>query len=96
MDVLIGNGITSTKEFRDANGTLTNPTAVTMTVREPDGTTTTYTYGSDDEVTRDSTGVYSFSIVFDQEGRHGLRWLGTGTVPAADEDFVNILPSQVI
>ena len=94
-DILIGNGVTSTQEFRVSSGTLTNPTAVTVTVREPDATKTVYTYPTDPEVVRDSTGIYHISIVPDAVGRWGFYWLGTGTVPRATEEFINVVSSKV-
>ncbi len=96
MATLIGTGITSTQEFRDEDGTLTNPTTVTFTLREPDGVKTTYTYPTDPEIVRDSTGIYSFSFVPDQVGSHGFRWLGTGTVPLATEVFEEVQASKVL
>lgn len=96
MDALIGTGVTTTQEFRDESGDLADPTTVTMTVREPDGTTTTYVYLTDPEVERDAEGVFSFSIVPDAAGLWGFRWLGTGTVPLASEEFVTITPSRVL
>jgi|SRR5690606_12147698 len=94
-EILIGNGVTSTQEFKNSSGVLTNPTSVTVTVREPDDTKTTYTYGTDPEVVRDSTGIYYISIVPDAAGPWGFYWLGTGTVPRSTEDFVLITPSRV-
>lgn len=68
--------------------TLTDPTAVSLTVREPDGTSTTLTYGDDAELVKDSTGTYHADIVADALGLWTWKWEGTGTAAGIDEgDF---------
>lgn len=95
MERVIGTGITSEQEFRDTDGDLADPSTVTLVVREPGGTRTTYVFGTDVEVVKDATGVYHFSHVPDAVGRWGYRWVGTGAVAYAEEQFVKILASQV-
>ena len=68
--------------FKDAAGSLTDPTTVTLVVKEPDGTETTYTTV---QVTHDATGRYSKDFAPDQSGTHFYRWVGTGAVAAAFE-----------
>lgn len=70
--------------FKDAAGTLADPTTVTLKIEEPDGTETTYTYALA-QITRDSAGRFSKSYTPDQSGVHHYRWVGTGTVGAAFE-----------
>ncbi len=94
--ILIGTGVTSTQRFTNSAGTLTDPTTVSVTIREPDGTKTTYVYVTDPEVVKDSTGVYHISFVPDQIGSHGVYWLGTGTVPYSEELFFQVERSQVL
>jgi hypothetical protein len=65
-----------------SGSTPTDPTAVTVKVKEPDGTITTGT------VVKDDTGDYHYDWTIDQAGRHWYRFEGTGTVVAAAEaDF---------
>jgi hypothetical protein len=96
VERVIGTGITSEQEFRDTDGDLADPTTITLVVREPDGTRTTYVHGTDEEVVKDATGLYHFSHTPDSVGRWGYRWVGTGAVAYAEEQFVKILPSQVL
>lgn len=96
MDALIGNGVTSTQEFKNNAGTLTDPTTISVTIRQPSGTKTTYIYNTNPEVVRDSAGTYTISFVPDSAGPWGIYWLGTGTVPRATEVFVTINPSRVL
>lgn len=70
--------------FKNAAGTDTDPTAVTFTMTEPDGTKTVYTYGVDAALTKSAAGKYSVTWTTDQAGRHEWRWAGTGAVAAAD------------
>jgi len=74
----IGDVVTVTGTFRNAAGALANPTAVTLRVRAPDGTTTLVAH------TVVSTGIYTADILPNQAGAWYYRWLATG-VGAADQ-----------
>jgi len=63
------------------NGIATDPTAVTATVRAPDGTLTNYAYNPG-AIDRDGVGLYHFDITADQSGEWAYKFVGTGT--AAD------------
>jgi len=69
-------GITIT----DSTGANANASAVTCTIYQPDGTTTT---GS---VTNASTGLYNVDFSPTQVGRHAIRWVATGTNASAYSD----------
>lgn len=56
--------------------TLVDPATVTLTVRKPDKTTETVTYGVDD-IEKVSTGVYVYRIPLDQEGTFYWKWTGS-------------------
>lgn len=56
-----------------------DPTVLTCQVRKPDGTETTYTYVTDPEIVKDSTGTYHINIDAVQSGRYSGVWTGTGT-----------------
>lgn len=71
--------------FTDVNGDVADPTAVTFKMREPDGTETNYTYGTDLELEKSSTGVYFVTWGFRVPGRHIHRFAGTGTLQAAQQ-----------
>jgi len=71
------------------SGAAADPTVVTVTVRLPAGTVTTYTYGVDGAVKKAGTGNYYMDITIGtttaDEGKYCYAWRGTGTVIAADE-----------
>lgn len=93
---LIGTGIRSTQEFRDSTGYLADPTTISLVVREPDATHTTYVYPTDPEIVRVAEGIYTFSHVPDAAGQWGYYWLGTGAVAYAEEAFATIEASTVL
>lgn len=57
----------------------TDPTAVTLEIKDPSNNTDTYTY-SLAEITKDATGKYSKIVTFDEAGWWTWEWQGTGTV----------------
>lgn len=78
----------STPVFRaayDVDGVATNPTTVTFSWRIDDGAVTDWVYGTDVEVTKDSTGNFSVALPVTDAGRWYGRWVGTGTAAAASE-----------
>lgn len=66
------------------DGVATDPTAVTLAVTTPTGTTTTYTY-SLAEITRDSTGVYHKDIACTEAGTWSYVWTGTGAASDVED-----------
>lgn len=80
----IGDRERLTVTFTDLNGTATNPSAVQLKIRTPDGTTTTLaTSDSPNPFTNSATGVYYYDYTYSQEGRHFIEWTGTGALVAA-------------
>jgi hypothetical protein len=63
--------------IRDTAGNPTDPDSLTLTVREPDGTTTVYVYGVDLEVVRDSEGVFHADIPLTATGMWVFAWATT-------------------
>lgn len=76
--------------FRNSSNVLADPTTVKLTVREPDGTTTTYVYGTDAIVVKSSTGIYTANL--DTTSKRGL-WLytwwstGAGQADSGEQEF---------
>ena len=83
MAFSIGSTVRTTGTFRAA-GTLTDPTTINLKVHDPAGTETTYTYPA--TLTRTSLGIYYKDLPVTLSGNWYVRWIGTGTVPEADED----------
>lgn len=85
----IGDVVKLTGTFRDVDGDLANPTTVTLTVLEPDGTTSTPSASSS------STGIYTATVTIDQSGTWRYRWEGTGDVVTAEEGSFDVRPRRV-
>ena len=83
-----GTTVTLTAQFTDSAGVLSNPATVLFKTLDPDGTILTYTYGTDANVTRPSTGNYQATMVPDQGGRWRIRWETTGGVLVTEDDFI--------
>ncbi len=68
----------------------TNPTTVVLTIRMPDGTTST------PAVTNESPGVYAYNLLLSASGAWHYRWAGDGAVQAAEEDRLYVRVSKVL
>jgi hypothetical protein len=67
--------VTIPGRFTDEDGTLIDPTTVVFRTYSPLGVEATYTYGTDDEIEKVSTGVYNADFdVGDDAGRWHWRW----------------------
>lgn len=94
--MLIGTKVRLTAEWRvpaRPDGTLTDPTTVSLLIRTPDGVQTTYTFAGGD-ITKDATGQYHYDITPTTTGKHTWRWVGTGAAHAPAEGAFNIEPSR--
>jgi hypothetical protein len=58
----------------DTTGAAVDPSVLRLKVRDPGGTVTTYTYGSDAEVVRAALGDYYADLPLDVAGRWAWRW----------------------
>ena len=65
--------------FQNAAGTAFDPNIVRFKVKNPAGTTTTYTYGVDAQVTKNATGDYTCTIDVDSSGSWYYRIEGEQT-----------------
>lgn len=86
--------VSTTPGFANAAGTLVDPTVVRLRWRVfSDGDETTWVYGTDLEIVRDSTGLYHADIPIAEAGTHYFRWEGTGAVTAAEENSFRAVTS---
>lgn len=73
----------------NAAGASVDPTALTIKIRNPAGTITTYTYATDAQLVKLSTGNYyvdwTIPAAAASEGGWAYRFDGTGTNPCASE-----------
>jgi hypothetical protein len=90
----IGDVIRITGTFAQAGSAL-DPTTVSLQVRTPDGTITTYVYPTDSALVRTATGAYRLDYAITLAGQHWYRWVTTGTGAAAEENWFVVRPKQV-
>jgi hypothetical protein len=78
-----GNIVTVTSNFKNAAGTLVDPTAVILTVVTPNKVSTNYIYGTDALVTKTGTGIYAADLdTTSKRGTWIYTWWSTGTAQA--------------
>ena len=81
--------------WTDSTATLVDPTAITLKVKDPGGTVTSYSL-SGATVFKDSTGKYHANV--DTTGKPGhwvYEWTSTGTVQADQTGEFDIDPSPL-
>lgn len=67
------------------SGVPTDPTSVTLYIRQPSGVLTTLVYGVDAGIIKVSTGVYRYDYDASAMGAVTYRWAGTGAAQAAEQ-----------
>jgi hypothetical protein len=72
-----------------------DPTTLALKLTDPSGTTTTYTYGQDDEVVRTGEGTYRADIVLSTSGLWWYSWQGTGAAAVVDQNCIFVNDLQV-
>lgn len=86
----IGDKIRVSAIFKNGTNRL-NPTVVTLKIKHPDGTVTTYTTA---QLTNPQTGVWYKDITIDQSGNWYVRFEGTGALVAAVEEKIVVKASE--
>jgi len=89
----IGDTIRVKATFKDADDALSDPSTVTVTVYEPDGTETDYTL-TGGGVQKESTGVYYADITPTQAGIHWYRFSSTGNPALIEEANFFVVPDS--
>jgi hypothetical protein len=69
--------------FQDAAGADVDPDTIKFKLYAPDATITTYTYNTDAQLLRTSTGDYYVDVTPSLPGRWHFRWESTGTNKAS-------------
>ena len=59
----------------DNADTVVDPTSVTFKYQSPDLTVTSYVFGTDAQVVKESVGKYLVRLLLDQEGTFRYRWV---------------------
>jgi hypothetical protein len=88
--------------FTNPAGVATDPTTISVRWRHHRGTETTWVYGTDTQVVRDSAGVFHADIPITVSGLYYYKFEGTGAVQAAEEGtflaetfFESVAPSTL-
>jgi uncharacterized protein YfaS (alpha-2-macroglobulin family) len=82
----VGDAVRVEIATRDIAGNLADPTALAVTVQDPDGTTAPAT------VIRTSTGLYYFDLDLAKAGTYAYRAVATGQNQAVGEGGVFVSP----
>lgn len=90
----VGDLVRVTGVFKDAAGTAIDPATVAFKVKKPDRSITTYLYGTDVQLIKESTGNYRVDISADVKGKYKYRWYSTGNGQAAGEDEFEVIKSN--
>jgi hypothetical protein len=95
--VRIGNAILATDSaaFANISSVATDPTAVTLTISQPNGSDLVYGWpsaGADGTLTRESAGRFYTDLLLTMPGTYRWRLVGTGTVAAAARGSLQVDP----
>jgi hypothetical protein len=77
-------------KIRSLEGALTDPTQLVFSIQEPDENVTSYTWGIDSEVVKESDGEFYVDWEADQPGLHRYKWQANGAVQVAFGGAFNI------
>lgn len=89
-----GDLVRVTATFTNSAGTPVDPAALTFKFKNPLGTVTPYTYPTNPELVRGSTGVYYVDINANVHGTWRTRFEATGVGQSAVENFFMIKDSD--
>jgi len=93
ITILEGQTIRLTATFK-VNGVATDPTTVTLKIKSPSGTTTTFLYSSGG-VSKSGTGVYYKDYKPTETTFYHYRWIGTGAADGVGEAAFTVAPSFI-
>lgn len=91
----LGDLLRVTGTFTNSAGTVQDPTVVKFAFKNPAGSVTTYTYGTDAELVKSSTGIYYVDVNCSSAGTYFVRWYSTGTGQASEEDMFYVNATNV-
>lgn len=90
-----GDLVRTSVTFTNSAGNPADPTDITFYVTNPDGTVITYEYGTDAELVKDDTGDYHVDLTPSVYGMWYYRFVGTGDVISAGENFFVVKRSRI-
>jgi uncharacterized protein YfaS (alpha-2-macroglobulin family) len=90
----VGDLVRVTGTVKNKAGQQIDPATVKFSVKPPNGIVTTYTYGIDAQLVRESQGNYRIDINANAPGLWHYRFFSTGSEQAAKEDQFRVKPTQ--
>lgn len=99
VDPVTGSALASPQPAFTVGGVAVDPTAVTLTIKKPDGTFLVYGYpsaGTDGTLTREAAGRYWYDVVIDMAGRWEFSLRGVGSVIAYVEGVLHVNQQRVV
>lgn len=90
----LGDLVRVTAAFTNTAGTAIDPAAVFFQAKDPNGTLTEYTYGTDVELVRDSLGNYHADVAAAAAGTWHYRFYSTGSGQAAETGSFTVERSE--
>jgi len=91
----VGDLIEVSAIFTNVAGDAIDPSVVIFAFKDPAGAKTTYTYGTNNELVKDSVGNYHVNVSVDSAGTWYYRWSSTGEGQAAEEDQFVVRASNI-
>ena len=91
----IGDQVTFTADFYNTSNQLTDPATLSTKVKDSNGIVTTYTYPTDTEIVKVSTGKYELSIVLTVSGAWWVRWEATAP-NIVEETSISVRARKVV
>lgn len=91
----IGDLVRVKGTFRDSTGAVADPTFVTLKLKPANDATRTYTYGTDIELIKDSTGIYYVDVSPNVAGHWTYQWKGTGAVKTMEESHFAVRTPEI-
>ena len=96
MAINIGDVRRMSVSYQEKDLTYVDPTTITLNIIAPSGAITTYVYGTDSELVKDSTGQYHADYLLDESGIWKYQFISTGTLPSMEEGSWATLSNRVV
>lgn len=91
-----GELLRATGTFKTSADALLDPSVVLFEFRKPGAAVVLYTYPTDTQLVKDSTGVYHVDLSLDTAGAWVYRWYSTGTGQAAEPGEFTVKADPVV
>ena len=94
MTISVGDVRRLKVTFFNQTGNVVDPTTLSLITKTPSGIKTTYVYGEDAEVVKNSTGIYQMDLSLTESGEWKYDWIGTGTAAGSEGNSFPVRPKE--